>query len=96
MRRKTYPLCRHCQAAPAGRPRGLCWECYDRPTIRKRYTRRFIPLGVRDRFGPMPLPPYPTHACAGTREKLAILCIRAELGFNLWHPRDGPTAEALR
>lgn len=34
--------------------------------------------------------PEPTAAPPGSREKLAILCQRADAGQDLWHPDDGP------
>jgi|GEM_PF-2825357 len=94
--RKAFRPCRHCQKAPASRPRGLCWGCYKCREIRRRYTRKFLPSSIHDRYCNPPLPPSPTTARAGTREKLAVLCIRAMFGLNLWHPDDGPPAEMLR
>lgn len=90
MKGKVRAVCQHCHKSPAGRPRGLCWGCYRNLEIRNRYPRRFVPQGIPDRFCNPPLPPYPTRALAGSREKLAVLCIRAMLGYNLWHPDDGP------
>jgi len=34
------------------------------------------------------LPPFPTHAVPGTREKVAILAQRARMKVALWHPDD--------
>ncbi len=34
---KKRPLCRHCQAEPVTRPRGLGWKCYYTPGLREQY-----------------------------------------------------------
>ncbi len=41
----TKPLCRHCRAHPAHRPRGLCWTCYYTPEISALYptTSKYAP-----------------------------------------------------
>jgi hypothetical protein len=81
-------ICRHCQKVRSNRPRGLCWSCYYRPGVRDLY-----PVSPRfrkgdDRFADLGIPPFPTFAVPGSREKEAILAERARLGYQLWHPRD--------
>jgi hypothetical protein len=78
------------------RPRGLCWTCYYLPGVRHRYSRRFVARSVPDDYQKRPPAPFPTPAMAGSPEKVAILCIRAQLGCHLWHPLDGAHGEALR
>ncbi len=34
------PLCRHCHAEPAARPRGLGWRCYYLPGVREQYASK--------------------------------------------------------
>lgn len=91
-------LCRHCRKAPATRPRGLCWTCYDQPGIRDLYAVkwRFVAPVIRDSYGSRPLPPEPTNARPGSREKVRILHQRALLRCQLWHPRDAPMDEESR
>lgn len=36
----------------------------------------------------------PTHAPAGSREKLEILAARIERGLPLWHPQDSTDSQA--
>lgn len=36
---KVYPLCQHCSAPKAVRPRKLCCRCYDKQSIRNLYPR---------------------------------------------------------
>jgi hypothetical protein len=84
------PLCRHCEAHNAHRPRGLCVVCYNDLGIRRLYppTSRFANRGIGDFSGDVQLPPAPTHALPGTPEKIAVLQQRARLGQQLWHPQD--------
>jgi hypothetical protein len=79
-------FCRHCQKAPASRPRGLCWECYDRPDVREQYPMKFV--APRYCQKPKPLPPEATDAQPGTPAKVEVLCHRFALRYDLWHPAD--------
>jgi hypothetical protein len=88
MAQREKPRCRHCQAAPVSRPRGLCWKCFYTPAIRALYPPADLPQGVLDGFGERPLPAKPTAARPGTAEKVEVLCQRARLRQNLWHPED--------
>jgi hypothetical protein len=81
-------LCRHCAAAPATRPRGLCWGCYHDRGVRARYDSRAVVPAVRDGFRGRPLPPDPTRARPGSPEKVAVLHRRALAGWQLFHPDD--------
>ncbi|MBI3823506.1 MAG: hypothetical protein HY289_12625 [Planctomycetes bacterium] len=87
--------CRHCDAAPALRPRGLCWSCYYLPGVREKYpsTSKFARRGVGNFNGCPPLPAFPTQARPGSPEKLALLEERARLRQNLWHPDDATLDE---
>jgi len=83
-------LCRHCQKAPASRPRRLCWSCYYRPGVRERYpsTSKFARQGLGLVQRCRPLPAGPTAALPGSPEKITVLEQRALLGLELWHPDD--------
>lgn len=82
-------ICRHCQKKPANRPRGLCWSCYYRPSVKEaypsesKYARR-----VKADFHAPAHPCTPTGALPGTEEKIAVLEGRAERGEELFHARD--------
>jgi hypothetical protein len=82
--------CRHCQQGKVNRPRGLCWTCYYRPTIREQYpsTSKFGRRGLGNFYGAAPIPVRPTTAPPGSPEKVAILAERARLKQSLWHPDD--------
>jgi hypothetical protein len=83
--------CRNCGRSPATRPRGLCWSCYYRPGVRKRFpsTSKFAQHGVED-FNGTAAPPVPTAALPGTPDKVAVLQERARRHQALWHPLDAP------
>ncbi len=85
-------VCRHCGRKEAGRPRGLCWTCYQALDIRRRYlsTSKFGRRGVLDFYGSGELPEAPTRALPGSAEKVAILQQRASRRQTLWHPDDAP------
>ena len=87
MKCRIYRPCRHCLRAPVNRPRGLCWKCFYTPAVRTLYPSK-VRHGVRDGYGPRPLPPEPTRAWPGTPEKVAVLCQRAAMRCELWHPKD--------
>jgi hypothetical protein len=91
------PMCRHCQQAPASRPRGLCWVCYYASGVRQLYpsTSKFARRGLGINPGRLKLPPFPTQALPGTLEKIAVLEQRASLGQELWHPDDAPMDRRL-
>lgn len=85
------PRCRHCNTLGVRR-RGLCWQCYEQPAIRRCYPSESIfargktaddaaVLGRR-------MPAQPTDAPPGSPEKLAELEARAARREALWHPRD--------
>jgi hypothetical protein len=84
--------CRHCGRRAAGRPRGLCWACYQTLDIRGRYppVSKFGRRGVLDFCGSGKPPELPTRALPGTTEKVAILEQRASRREALWHPHDAP------
>ena len=80
-------LCRNCGRAPGNRARGLCWACYQKRSVRRRYRmlrKSFHP----DRHGSRPLPPTPTPALPGTPEKVAVFRQRVAARTQLWHPQD--------
>ena len=85
-------VCRHCGRREAGRPRGLCWTCYQTLDIRTRYssTSKFGRRGVLDFYGTAELPESPTRALPGSAEKVSILQQRASRRQTLWHPEDAP------
>lgn len=39
---------------------------------------------------PRGIAPSPTRALPGSPEKISVLTMRAMLGYELWHPEDGP------
>jgi hypothetical protein len=82
--------CRHCRRNPVGRPRGLCWSCYNTPGVRGIYpsTSKFARQGVGNFCGAGALPHAPTAALPGSPEKVAVLEERAERRQQLWHPLD--------
>ncbi len=43
-------LCRHCSKNKACKPRGLCFGCYQTPSIRKLYPTTSIYAGRSDRL----------------------------------------------
>jgi hypothetical protein len=88
MSKRDQRRCRHCQAAPVSRPRGLCWKCFYTPGVRDQYPPAFVPTGVRDGFGPRPRPETPTRARPGSPEKIEVLRQRAQRRQELWHPED--------
>lgn len=84
------PLCRHCQARPVNRSRGLCWTCYYTQGVRDLYpsTSRFGRRScVPDFLRAAPLPA-PTDALPGSPEKVRVLADRACKGLALHHPLD--------
>jgi|SRR5438128_6752805 len=85
-------VCRHCGWKAAGRPRGLCWTCYQALDIRRRYSpvSKFGRRGVLDFYGVGKLPALPTTALPGSPEKVAVLEQRASRREALWHPNDAP------
>jgi hypothetical protein len=85
-------VCRHCGRKAAGRPRGLCWTCYQTLDIRRRYATvsKFGRRGVLDFYGSGELPALPTRALPGSPEKIAVLEQRASRRETLWHPNDAP------
>jgi hypothetical protein len=85
-------LCRHCGQKQAGRPRGLCWTCYQTPEIRGLYSSlsKFGRRGVLDFYGSGELPAAPTRAMPGSLQKVAVLQQRASRREALWHPDDAP------
>jgi len=88
--------CRHCQRRPVNRPRGLCWGCYYTPGVREAYGWRDVGGSSRrghgNGNGDRPTPPHPSPVLPGP-DKVAVLAARAQAGFGLWHPHDGPEAD---
>lgn len=88
--------CRHCGSPNVNRPRGLCYTCYNRPSVRVQYapTSKFalgnFPDRREDFNGPVPLAAEPTDALPGTAEKVAVMTARAAAGVELFHPDDWP------
>jgi hypothetical protein len=82
--------CRNCGRPRVNRPRGLCWTCYYKPSIRDRFPSqsKFGRRGVADFCGCGAIPMEPTAATPGTAEKVAILEQRARMHQQLWHPQD--------
>lgn len=82
-------LCLHCGERPSNRPRGLCWHCYTRRSVRARHQhikpRAVVRMAQDERE---PLPAAPTQELPGTKEKLAVLAQRLWNGESLWHPQD--------
>jgi hypothetical protein len=88
---KRRNKCRHCRKKRVGRPRGLCWRCYYAPGVRDMYpsTSKYGRKHPEDDFmGGYKLPPCPTNAKPGTREKKAVLSERFSAHVSLWHPLD--------
>lgn len=83
-------LCRHCHTASITRPRQLCWSCYYTPGVREQYpsTSKFGRRGPGNFYGKAPLPPFPTAALPGSPEKVDLLCQRAQMRQELFHPAD--------
>lgn len=85
------PPCRHCQARPANRPKGLCWRCWDSPDIRKRHPST-SPHARRSAAADMvvaSLPPAPVAAAPGSEEKIRAMADRVERREATFHPDDG-------
>lgn len=89
---RPIPKCRHCQAKPANRHRGLCAACYYLPGVREQYpstSRRAGAHCVKDGLAVgRSLPPLPTTELPGTPGRVAVLEERARLGQYLHHPDD--------
>jgi hypothetical protein len=93
--RSSRGLCAQCGVYPGTRAYGLCWRCYYTPGVRRAHQvlatgrRGMHPLSAQvGAVAPTLLPPTPTEALPGTREKVGVLVERARLGFSLWHPLD--------
>ncbi len=84
--RNEHLPCVQCGGVPSGRPRGLCWKCYQDSGKTKRYTTCKGNLGIT-RVGTQHAP-HPTDACPGSEEKLRELIARCEAGYFLFHPDD--------
>jgi hypothetical protein len=85
------PLCRHCNARPVNRPRGLCWPCFYTPGVPDLYPAadtRFS-TGRPGIDGDGRPPATPTPARQGTPEKLDAMAERAARGESLFHTLDG-------
>ena len=91
-------LCRHCQKAPASRPRRLCFACYYMPGVRELYpsTSKFARRGEGNLTGNRPMPTCPTDALPGTPAKIAVLTERVRLKQSLWHPDDAALEKPRR
>jgi hypothetical protein len=82
-------VCRHCQARPVSRSRGLCNRCYKNMDIRNLYHPNL-------RRGPSPVTKVtptgglgkPTHFLPGTPEKVGVMAERAQNGLSIFHPMD--------
>ena len=80
-------LCRNCGRAPGTRARGLCWACFQKRGVRRRFPmlrKSFRP----DRCEGRPMPPTPTNALPGTEAKVGVFRRRAARRMQLWHPQD--------
>lgn len=90
MRRRYEGLCRHCNAKPVSRPRGLCWNCFYTPGVKDLYpiTSKHGIRGIGNGMAAVVLPPRPTSTLAGTRERLRVYRKRAEKRLALNHPDD--------
>lgn len=87
-------FCRHCAKAPAGRPRGLCYQCYRRREIRDLYPPAFVARGIGPTTGgDYPQPAEPTAHKPGSPGKMRVLFRRALARCQLWHPRDAKMEE---
>lgn len=83
-------LCCYCHRNKAVRPRGLCRRHYFDKAIRGRYAAKWSKYHRKeppDFDGPAP--GKPTRAGPGTPEKVLVMCQRAGVGEELFHPRDG-------
>lgn len=85
-------ICRHCNARPVTRSRGLCWNCFYDRGVRDLYPiDPNIPQNRRgvEEVSPKDVPPLePTKARPGTPEKRAVVARRVELGQPISHPKD--------
>jgi hypothetical protein len=79
---RTRPPCKACHARYRTMAGGLCWVCARRAMVR-RFTASGVGLTAPTKR------PTPTKAIQGSREKLEVLCRRAERGEELWHEEDG-------
>jgi hypothetical protein len=89
-------VCRHCEAEPVTRPRGLGWKCFYTPGVKEMYpsTSKYCNRGVGNGFrANAPLPAEPTAHPPGSAEKEAVLAGRAERGESLHHPHDARATE---
>lgn len=84
--------CLHCGTNRVARPRGLCSQCYECPSVRLLYP----PLGKMGAAGasreenyraPKKMP-QPTKAPPGTPEKVKVLIRRFSRQEWLYHPLD--------
>jgi len=68
----------------------LCWSCFYAPGVRDLYpsTSKFGRRGIGNFNGAAPLPPFPTQAMPGSKEKILLLMQRAQQKQQLFHPQD--------
>lgn len=85
-------VCVHCRRKGVCRPRGLCWDCFYTPGVRKLYAVSDSVCADRgvggDNGRHRPPPAAPTAARPGSPEKLAVLIERAAAETLLWHDDD--------
>lgn len=73
------PLCRHCQATLANRPRGLCSSCYQNTGVREQYPSE-SPYANRRDAAPLDAEADGTVACAGPEADSWYVCGRDQDG----------------
>ena len=90
--------CRHCGRRSAGRPRGLCFRCYDCPAVRGSYPlpgSECARYGVGARAGYAGSKPAssPCPHLQGTPGRVAAMAARAAAGETLFDGRDATDRE---
>lgn len=83
-------LCRSCKKVRSNRPRGLCYSCYYKPSVRALFpsTSKFARKGAGIGVHCTKSSAVPTEAIPGSEEKIRVLMERVARGEDLWHPSD--------
>lgn len=83
-------LCRSCKKVRSNRPRGLCYSCYYKPSVRAMFpsTSKFARKGAGIGVCCSKSSAVPTGAMPGSEEKIRVLMERVSRGEDLWHPSD--------
>lgn len=88
--KEQQKVCIHCKRVTKFWTRRLCGSCYSRykDLYPKVSDMRRNSLTLNLNVNCKPLPPEPTKAVPGSKEKVEVLRRRYLDGYSLWHPDD--------